>query len=108
MRLLDVGCGSGTTLRLLGGGVGLDRDLSLLRTARQDQDSDQSQSFFVRADANRLPFADGSFDCILIRLVLRHNRQPLRILEESTRVSRDLVCALDADDLAWVLEPPPA
>jgi SAM-dependent methyltransferase len=98
MSFLDVGCGTGTTLQLVGGGVGVDRDRALLQSAPKP---------LVRADAARLPFADGSFDCVHLRLVLRHNPQPLLLVREAARVAKQLVCAMDADDLAWVLEPPP-
>lgn len=59
-RVLEIGCGTGRLLATLGGriSVGVDVSEALLRIAA-------SKGLAVaRADAHRLPFAEGSFDAI--------------------------------------------
>jgi SAM-dependent methyltransferase len=99
-RLLDLGCGPGATLRQLGNAfaVGLDRDWQHLKRA---------QGRLVRGAAAALPFADGSFELVLMRFLLRHVPEPTKVVKEAVRVSQKIVCAVDADDLAWVLHPEP-
>lgn len=61
MRVLDVGCGPGRHAHaLLGHGidvVGLDISMAFLRAA--------GEGTWVRADARRLPFSNGSFDAAI-------------------------------------------
>jgi SAM-dependent methyltransferase len=43
---------------------------------------------FRAADAQNLPFENGSFDLVVCRLALHHFQQPLAVLREMTRVCR--------------------
>jgi SAM-dependent methyltransferase len=99
-RLLDVGCGPGATMQKLANAfaVGLDRDLDHLR---------RGAGLRVRGDAAALPFAGGSFEIVLLRLVLRHVPDPQKAVLEAARVASERVCVLDSDDLACVLHPEP-
>ena len=107
MRLLDVGCGPGGALERLAGELGrvpfgIDVSHDFLQRARAVAHS-------VRADGAALPFADGTFDFVLLRLVLRHAPQRDRMLEEAVRVVRTggTVAAVDVDEDATVFEPEP-
>jgi SAM-dependent methyltransferase len=107
-RVLDLGCGPGfVAARILGRRprldlVGLDRDPVVLGRAR-------AHIRVVEADAEHLPFAPESFDCVYARLVLRHLPRPLRVLRDAHRVLRPggRVIALDTDDGVLVLQPWP-
>ena len=71
-RLLDVGCGTGLLLRLLAGRAdaaqlaGLDYSPEMLRrlTAAAAEVPGGGRIFAVQGDAERLPFADASFDLV--------------------------------------------
>ena len=70
--LLDVGCGSGSIVRLLAARghrvVGLDTDAeSLAAVAKRD-----AGAWLVAGDATRLPFGDETFDGVLALDVLEH------------------------------------
>lgn len=84
-RLLEVGCGEGGNLFHLGarpGWVGIDFALPKLahaRTALRGLEVCQS-------DAARLPFADASFDGVLIRDLLHHVPDRGAVLGEAMRV----------------------
>lgn len=66
-RVLDIGAGTGRLLASLGGfypqalAVGADLALGMCRTASERL----GQGVVVNADAERLPFVDGSFDLVL-------------------------------------------
>ena len=86
-RVLDVGAkrgGLGRYLREQGSGVvytGTDLDDENVRAARDDGLE------VVKADAvDALPFADGSFECVLCLEILEHLVTPLRLLQEVARV----------------------
>jgi SAM-dependent methyltransferase len=107
MRLLDVGCGPGGVLERLAGElgrapVGVDLNQDFLRRAR-------AVAYAARADGAALPFADGSFDFVLLRLVLRHTPQRERLLAEAARVVRigGTVAAIDVDEAATAFDPEP-
>jgi ubiquinone/menaquinone biosynthesis C-methylase UbiE len=75
--ILDVGSGAGQITRHLlkyadpqATITGLDLSPAMLRRAHQRLKSDVPR--FVAADLTRLPFADGSFDCITCGYVLEH------------------------------------
>jgi ubiquinone/menaquinone biosynthesis C-methylase UbiE len=106
-RVLDVGCGPGGILALLRRELGrapfgIDLNQDLLRNATP-------AGHVARADGAMLPFADGTFDFVLFRLVLRHAPAREQLLAEATRVVRagGIVCAVDVDEAALAFDPEP-
>ncbi len=94
-RILDVGCGVGTAeislarlqvsqLRLFGSDLLLDR----VREARDRVRGINARAGFAAADAARLPYVDGAFDCTFCVAVLQHLRDVPRALAELARVTR--------------------
>lgn len=86
-RMLEIGCGEGANLHHLreSGALRFGVDFSRAKTAFARRNTD---AHTVTADAARLPFADGSFDAVLIRDVLHHVDQPAAVLREARRVLR--------------------
>ncbi len=87
--VLDAGCGAGPGLRIFshwGNRVlGLDRSFYALQRARQQV----LEAGLVQADlAAGLPFAEGSFDWVLLGDVLEHVDQGEHLLSECWRVLR--------------------
>ena len=67
MRLLDIGCGTGTLLREVGGSaavvaVGIDVSHQMLGVARA---SLPPSSHLLQADVHQLPFQEGTFDLVV-------------------------------------------
>jgi SAM-dependent methyltransferase len=84
-RVLDVGCGEGATLLHLGapsGAVGLDLFEKKLTHARKVLPGCR----FVAGSADTLPFADASFDHVLVRDVIHHLDDPGPAMREIRRV----------------------
>ena len=105
--LLDIGCGPGGVLERLAGDLdrvpfGIDVAPDFLRRAR-------AVAHVARADGGALPFGDGSFDFVLLRLVLRHAPARERLLAEAARVVREggTVAAIDVDEGATAFDPEP-
>ncbi|MFH1857522.1 MAG: methyltransferase domain-containing protein [Candidatus Omnitrophota bacterium] len=87
--VLDVGCGYGNTLYFLREKcsfcVGVDGSFAMLSGCPQ------KTAFLLQAHASRLPFADGSFDCLMGWEILHHLENPLQAVSEFARVSRRYV-----------------
>ena len=89
--VLDIGCGSGTLLRLLGQragrvvGIDISRRMRLLARSRLHQAG--LANCTVRAgDMTKLPFADGEFDLVILDEVLSGGPDALAGLREAARV----------------------
>jgi len=50
---------------------------------------------FRESTAEELPYPDASFDLVFFGLVLHESDEPLRVLQEARRVSRQRVCILE-------------
>lgn len=90
-RILDVGSGAGQIVQHLlkycdpdAQITAVDLSSEMLRRARNRLKS--SVPRYVAADITRLPFADGSFDCITCGYVLEHVPDPRNGLAELARV----------------------
>ncbi len=83
-RMLDVGCGIGTYVRKLGElsprVYGIDVDAARVR--------ESEESSLSTATSERLPFATGSFDMVLLNEVIEHVEDDAATLREACRVSR--------------------
>lgn len=101
-RILDVGAGTGELTRILqeasnGAVIGIDADRRLLEHAPTTVDR-------LQGDALRLPFTDDSFDLVVCQALLINLPDPIGAIREFTRVSRDLVVAIEPDNSAVSIE----
>lgn len=90
-ELLDIGTGSGSMLRVLGGharhAVGLDLSTQALRVARaRVHGMGLNQCVFKRGDMYELPFAPDSFDAVSFDHVLSAAERPGQAMREAARV----------------------
>src|SRR5262245_24130676 len=87
-RLLEVGCGVGAVLAVLGQefpGIrltGVDIEPKQLDFARGHLERSEVEATLVEADALALPFADGSFDHGWMMWFLEHVADPVAVLRE--------------------------
>jgi len=89
--LLDIGTGTGRMLQVLGGrvreAIGIDQSRDMLSVARSNLADAQYQNCSVRqADMYELPFADRSFDLVILHMVLHFAEQPQDVVREAARV----------------------
>jgi SAM-dependent methyltransferase len=82
-RLLDVGCGRGTLMRMLDEQVafeqppvGLDLSPKMLSMAKRDQRRDDAPRGLAQGSATELPFADNSFTLVTAGYVVKHLNTP--------------------------------
>jgi SAM-dependent methyltransferase len=84
-RIADIGCGTGRLLRILtsrgASAVGVDTDPAMLTLAA-------TRGTVARADAHRLPLADGSMDATVTVTTLEFTADPAQVLAEMARVTR--------------------
>jgi ubiquinone/menaquinone biosynthesis C-methylase UbiE len=91
-RLLEVGCGAGAVLAVLGQefpGVrlfGVDRERRQLAFAREHLARSGVDAALVEADALALPFDDETFDHVWMMWFLEHVPEPVAALREARRV----------------------
>jgi len=90
-RVLDVGCGTGEIARrvaeLFPGAIVTAADLHRPHLQRGKQVTERVD--FVQADAFHLPVADRTFDLTLCRHMLQMVPEPLEVLREMMRVTRE-------------------
>ena len=90
-RILDIGCGTGRLMDVAAHQypgalvVGVDVSAAMLSVAVSGR-PDRSSHRFVRAAAERLPFADATFDLVLSTCSLRHWADPDAGVREIGRV----------------------
>lgn len=96
-RILEVGCGTGVVLRSLakksgfsGKGVGVDHCESFIEAARRYAVQENVEGYleFNIGDAHKLDFNDGEFDIVICHTVISHVTEPVKILEEMSRVTK--------------------
>jgi ubiquinone/menaquinone biosynthesis C-methylase UbiE len=92
---LDVGCGTGDDVRMMrevvgkqGCVTGVDLSRRMIDEALARDRASALHSRFLVADAQDLPFADGSFDACRISRVLLHVEDAESALKEVVRVTR--------------------
>ena len=97
-RVLEIGCGLGTdTLQFLRAGAevtALDLSGRSVGLAQQRARYEGYRALFLNADAEGLPFADGSFDLVYSWGVLHHTPDTERAIAEVRRVLRASATAL--------------
>jgi ubiquinone/menaquinone biosynthesis C-methylase UbiE len=104
-RLLEVGCGVGAVLAVLGQefpGVrltGIDIEPKQLDFARGHLERTGVEATLLQADALALPFADESFDHVWMMWFLEHVADPRAVLHEARRVlvSGGAITAIEVD-----------
>lgn len=101
---LDVGCGPGLVMELLSPyldvqGIDIDPDMVAASNAR-------GQRALV-ARAEELPFEDGSFDLVYCSFLLLWTPDPVQVVSEMARVSRDWVICLAEPDHGGRISYPP-
>lgn len=86
-RVLDIGAGGGLLAEALAQHgvevIGLDRSGSSLASGRE-----RGRADYAQADAEALPFADGSFHAVICSEVIEHVAHPQQLLRECARVLR--------------------
>ncbi len=102
-RILDIGCGTGTILKLLrdfGIAYGMELSTHAIRFLKK-----RDLKLFVRSDAGQsIPFKDNSFSAITCLDVLEHLDDDLALLNEMLRVCKPgghIVLTVPAFNLLW-------
>jgi ubiquinone/menaquinone biosynthesis C-methylase UbiE len=91
-RLLEMGCGVGAVLGVLGAAfpglvlAGVDIEARQLEVARRHLAELGLEVDLRRADAHALPYPDGSFDHVWMMWFLEHVSDPVAVLREARRV----------------------
>jgi SAM-dependent methyltransferase len=95
-RVLDVGCGTGSTTlaiaRLVGAKghcIGIDISEPMIAAARARAERDSTPASFIRADAQSHAFEPASFDMIISRLGVMFFDDPVRAFANLRRAATD-------------------
>ena len=88
-RVLDVGCGLGTSLLFLQAHFGIEPyGIDLSAAAAENAAPHFSPGHILQADACALPYDDGFFDAVFFECVLTLTADPEKALAEAKRVLR--------------------
>lgn len=87
-RVLEVGCNEGWVAKA----IQEERGFNITAVDNRDEAIQQTRDNFgieaIKADANKLPFKDGEFDCVVAGEILEHLMNPGLGLAEMFRVSK--------------------
>lgn len=88
--VVDLGCGTGDLLPLLGRKakqvIGVDNSPGMLEEARKRHQLDASRVSLRVGDLMHLPLRDGEVDCAVMTMVLHHVSEPEKVFSETAKV----------------------
>ncbi|MCK4385607.1 MAG: methyltransferase domain-containing protein [candidate division Zixibacteria bacterium] len=88
-RLLDIGCGTGTHLKLFGelglDTVGLELSIFMLKKAKEKQ---KDKLELILAKGEEIPIKDNAFDFTILFTTLEFSQNPIEVLKEAGRVTK--------------------
>lgn len=96
-RVLEVGCGTGATLRMLarragfsGTACGVDQSLRFIEAANRFAQAENigDRATFQLGDAHSLDFPAATFDVVIAHTLISHVTEPAKVLGEMARVVR--------------------
>ncbi len=84
-KVLDIGAGAGWIAEEIQ--KRKNNEVALLDVT----DFNQTNLRLVLYDGEKIPFSDNTFDAVLLIYVLHHTKNPLKVLEEAERVTKDRI-----------------